>query len=166
MDQKTAQEYFLKVYDEHVDAIYRFCTMKTSDAELAHDLSQELFTRLWDTMQKKEAIEFPRALVFTIARNAITDWYRKHKSISLDALEEEGYEAVGDTRNIEADAEHARILSVLTKLSPRHREVISLRFVEGLPPRDIAHILNENVNVVSVRITHALRALRHILEKN
>ncbi len=164
MDLET-KAYFLKVYDEYSEAIYRFCAIKTSDPELSHDMAQEVFMRFWDTMQNKTHIEFPRALLYTIARNVVIDWYRKHKSVSLDELEEGGYEP-SDTSHteIERDAEHARVLAVLHQLSPKNREIIALRFVEGLPPREIAEIMNENTNVISVRINHALKELRALLD--
>jgi RNA polymerase sigma factor (sigma-70 family) len=56
------------------------------------------------------------------------------------------------------------VLRALDSLDPRDRDVITMRFVEGIPPREIAGILGERENTISVRITRALKKLRLIID--
>jgi RNA polymerase sigma-70 factor (ECF subfamily) len=52
----------------------------------------------------------------------------------------------------------------MEKLDEKDREIITLRFVEELQPREIAELLGESVNAVSTRITRARQKLLNLLE--
>jgi RNA polymerase sigma factor (sigma-70 family) len=91
----------------------------------------------------------------------IIDWYRKKKSVSLDALEETGFEAEAFSMlGADSESEVKRILDAITELDAKDKEVVLLRFVEGLDPKDIAEILEESANVVSVRINRAIEKVQ------
>lgn len=155
----NASAWFDECYEEYADALFRFCFVKTSNRDIALDLSQEIFIRLWDQLVEGKAIENPRAFLYTVARNLVIDYYRKKKSDSLDALDEAGrqFEA-GDSSSV--TAEYREALAAINRLPEPYREVVHLRYVEDLPPREIALILGESVNTVSVRITRGMQELR------
>ena len=167
MNQEDSKKLFLAIYDEHADAIFRFCTIKTSNTEVAHDLTQDVFMRFWETIKQKGSVAYPKAYLFTIARNAVIDWYRKHKTDSLDHMLEEGFAPHDeDVISIEVSAEFRQAMRTLKKLDPKHQEVLTLRFVEGLPPKEIANILDETTNTISVRINRAVKALQDALQSH
>ena len=159
-----AQRLFLAVYDEHADQLYRFCVSRTSDTDVAHDLTQDTFMRFWDALRTKGYIAYPRALLYQIARNAIIDWYRKHTSDSLDTMQHAGF----DPEDVQATGvlehgEYQHILRTIGALPAEQQELLILRYVNDLKPREIAAILSLPVNTVSVRIHRALDALRNLL---
>lgn len=161
MDQETLTAQFISAYDQYADELYRFCLFKVSDAERAQDLVQDVFTRYWQTLGKSRDIEYPRALLFTIARNRITDWYRKKKEDSLDALQEEGIEFAGQTgSDVERSAMYAEALDALKDLDEPSREAILLRYTEGWSPSEIAALHHESANAVSVRLNRAVKKLQ------
>ncbi len=169
MSIKHVQKQFIEVYERESDTLFRFCLLRVSDREKALDITQESFAKLWNSFLLEKEVENPKALVFTIARNLIIDWYRKKKSLSLESLssgEDEREFDIGDdkaTLAIEHFAEVRHVLELLNQLPVEYREVVYLRFVEGLNPRDIALVLEITPNVVSVRITRGLAALRELL---
>src|SRR3989338_4538203 len=160
---------FTDIYNRESDSLFRFCLLRVSDREKALDLTQESFTRLWSSMVLGKKIDNPRALLYTVARNLIIDWYRRIKSVSLEGLSEKDEDREFDppdekaTLEIEISADSSRVLLLLEKLEPYYREVIHLRYVEDLSPKDIAEILKLNANTVSVRITRGLEALRSLI---
>ena len=160
---------FTDIYNRESDSLFRFCLLRVSDREKALDLTQEAFNRLWSSMVIGKTIENPRALLYRVARNLIIDWYRKTKSLSLESLLGEGEDREFDppderaTLEIEINADSRRALSVLDKLELGYREVIYLRYVEDLSPKDIAEVLGLNANTVSIRITRGLAALRKLI---
>lgn len=157
MDQSSLKKVFLESFDAYSDAIFRFCMVKTSQKELSEDLTQEVFMRYWQALKDQKEMTHTRAYLYTIANNLIIDWYRKKKSVSLDVLAENGYEpAETKAEPLEKNAEFLEVLSVIDDLDAKDREVLLLRYVEGLDPKDIALILNETANVVSVRINRAI----------
>lgn len=161
MDQDTLKTQFIEAYDQYADELYRFCLFKVSDSERAQDFVQDVFTRYWQTLRTGASVQYPRALLFTIARNRITDWYRKKKEESLDALQDEGIEFQGQTGlDIEHAASHREILEAVEDLDEPSREAIILRFTEGWSPAEIAALHNESANAVSVRLNRAIKKVQ------
>lgn len=161
MDQDTLTTHFIEAYDQYADELYRFCLFKVSDGERAQDLVQDTFTRYWQALRKNPDIDHPRALLFTIARNRVTDWYRKKKETSLDELQEEGVEFAGQTRHdVEKGAQYAEILKAVDELDEPSRLAILLRYTEGWSPAEIAALNDESPNAVSVRLNRAIKKLQ------
>jgi RNA polymerase sigma-70 factor, ECF subfamily len=161
MKERSLKEAFLGSFDSYSDAIFRFCLMKTSNKELAEDFTQETFMRYWQSLREGKTMTNPRSYLYTIANNMIIDWYRKKKSVSLDALEETGFEAEAlSMLGADSESEVKGILDAITELDAKDKEVVLLRFVEGLDPKDIAEILEESANVVSVRINRAIEKVQ------
>ena len=160
---------FTDIYNQESDSLFRFCLLRVSDREKALDLTQESFTRLWSSFSLGKRVDNPRALLYRVARNLIIDWYRRIKPVSLESLSGADEDREFDppdqraTVKIEVDAESRRVLSMLGRLESQYQEVIYLRFVEDLSPKDIAEILRLNTNTVSVRITRGMEALRKII---
>lgn len=168
--ENNMEKEFIDFYEEEADSIFRFFALRISDRETALELVQETFLKYWQAMQKGK-VENDRAYVFSIARNLVIDWYRKKKSISLDEkLEsEEGqkFDIKDDlVQNPENFADAKMALEKVSSLPPQYREIIYLRFVEGLSPQEIAQVLREAPNATSVRLSRALEALRKILKIN
>jgi len=161
----TGQEDFLAAYDEYSDAIFRFCLVKVSDREKALDITQETFTRAWDYQRKGSIIESWKPFLFRTAYNLIVDSYRKKKSSSLDAMEEDINFIPPDTATLttEMKAEFSRVIKALDSLDDGFKEPITLRFVEGLSPSEIGAIMGVSENVISVRIHRGLEKLKVLL---
>src|SRR5690606_23115332 len=99
------------------DAIFRFCLVKTSSRELAEDLVQETFMRYWQSLSSGKEMRNTRSLLYTIANHLVIDWYRKKRSLSLDALGEDGFDPPEERMTTsEEDAELAGILEVIDDL--------------------------------------------------
>lgn len=165
MDQDALKRTFLDSFDEYNDAIFRFCVVKTSNRELAEDLTQETFMRYWQALRNGSEMSNTRSFLYTVARNLVIDWYRKHKSDSLDAKMEGGFQ-IGDVRtpSAETDATYQHVLATMRDLAEGDAEVLVLRFVDGLEPREIAAIMEESANTISVRINRALTRLKEKLD--
>lgn len=161
MQQSTLKEDFLASFDTYSDAIFRFCLVKTSSKEVAEDLVQETFMRYWQSLSAGKQMRNTRSLLYTIANHLVIDWYRKKRSLSLDALSDDGFEPPEEQLSTsQDDAEFGRILGVIDDLEDKDREVLLLRYVEGLDPKDIAEITGDTTNVVSVRIHRAIEKVQ------
>lgn len=161
MDQDEAKDYFLQIYDTYADAIFRFALVKVSDRDVAADLSQEVFMRFWQALREGTTLRNDRALLYTIARNLIIDWYRKKKDQSLDALQEDGFDPRGaDEVPILEHAQMQEVLKALHVLDEASREAVLLRYVDGFSPAEIGALRDETANAVSVRISRALAKVR------
>ena len=165
--QEEGEKAFLVAYDQFGDAIFRFLTMKIADREIARDLTQETFTRAWDYCREGGVIREWKPFLYRTAYNLVVDVYRKKKSVSLDALiDDEGF-AVSDEdsgrRQTIVRAEMTRVRKGIDRLDSTYRDIILLRYIEDLPPKDIARITGLSENVVSVRIHRGVQKLREVL---
>jgi RNA polymerase sigma-70 factor (ECF subfamily) len=169
MKSLEIKEQFKEVYENEVDALFRFCALRVGNREQVVDIVQDVFVELWQIYQKGEKVKNARALLYTILRHKIIDWYRKKKAISLDAMtleNKDGEEYAYDPKDPKADtdivfsAEARRMVEAIDKLGTSYREIVYLRLVEDLSPPQIAKKLHFSINKVSVRITRGLEKLR------
>jgi len=160
---------FMEAYEKHSDAIFRHCLFRLSDRERALDITQETFTRAWDYLCAGKAIERWKPFLYRIAGNLIIEEYRKKKSVSLDEFldadnhDESMVSALHDDGALDrlADAFDAeRAMETLKTLPDSYRDILVLRFVDGLSPKEIALHLEERENTVSVRLHRALAELK------
>ena len=165
MDQHIQiEQLFLKLYDEYAGPIFRHCYFRVSSRELAEDLTQESFMRTWNYLAEKNRIDNPKAFLYRVAENLVVDYYRKKKELSLDVLAESGFDPTGDDAESIVDYAAARhVREVMERLEPAHQEILVMRYIDDLSIRDIADIVDESDNVVSVRIHRALGRLKKLL---
>ena len=117
MDHTELKADFLRTYDAYSGDIFRFCSMKVTNRELAQDLTQEVFMRYWQTIREGEKMKNERAYLYTLARNLVIDWYRKKKESSLDVLTDQGIDFGNeDHRKIEESAQMNEVLKVIEQL--------------------------------------------------
>jgi RNA polymerase sigma-70 factor (ECF subfamily) len=160
---------FAQSYSEHADSIFRFCLLRVSDRNVALDLVQDVFMRYWDSLIRGTDVANDKAFLFTIARNGIIDWYRKKKALSLEALQEENddpeeFAQIEDDASqiLELSAESRFLIDKIRDLPHTSQQVLYLRYIEDLKPKEIGEILDIQENAVSVRIFRALEQLRKI----
>ncbi len=156
----------MRAYDEYSQAIFRYIFLKISDRERALDLSQETFTRAWESIIQGTHVINMKAFLYRIARNIVIDEYRKKKSESLDALFEEGYD-FRDTKAPEVidQIDGGILLKQLEGLEEKYRDVLMMRYVEDLSIKEIARITGEAENTVSVRIHRAIAKARTLFNQ-
>ncbi len=163
-EQELERE-FLAAYDAHSDALFRHCLIRVRDREVALDIVQETFSRTWLYLSEGKEVEFIRAFLYRIANNLIVDGARKKKSSSLDALmDDDGFEVKDESIKDPADIPAAReAMLMLKSLDEIYRTAITMRFIDEMTPREIAHALGVSENVVSVRIHRGIERLSKLM---
>lgn len=153
----------MEAFSLYGDAIYRFCLVKVSNKELAEDMTQEVFMRYWQYLRDGKTLTHPRALLYTIAHNLAKDWYKRKKPISLDDRLRDGHEPPTPLSSPQTLAEYSEVLEAMHELDDMDKEVLVLRYSEGMSPKEIALILHETANVISVRLNRATKRLQQHL---
>ncbi|MES2953299.1 MAG: RNA polymerase sigma factor [Patescibacteria group bacterium] len=159
------QSDFLKAYDEYADAIFRHCYFRISDREKAKDITQETFLRAWHYLTEGHTINTMRSFLYRVANNLIIDEMRKKKTVSLDKLQEEGFDPGFDERSkTEREIDAKSVAGMLENLDEPYRNVITMRYINDLSPKEIAEILKESENAISVRIHRGIQKMRLLLD--
>lgn len=165
--RKGNQSAFTRLYNEYVDKIYRFIYFKVEEEEAAQDLTSQVFLNVLEYLTD-ETIESFQAFLYQTARNLTTDFYRnRFKEMPFD----EGLiENLPDETNLEntldLEIQGGKIKNALTKLPEKYREVIILRFIEGLPFKIISQVLQDNEDNLRVVSHRGLKMLKEILSQN
>ncbi len=165
MDPIVIKNTFLNAYEDYADAIFRHCYFRLSDRERAKELMQETFVKAWDYLAKGEKIDNLRALLYRIATNLVIDDMRKRKEYSLDALQEKGFNpGISEDEELHIKIESDKAKEMIEKLPEKYRQVVTMRYIDELSPKEIAQITKETENSVSVKINRGLAKLRNLLK--
>lgn len=169
---ESQEDRFLKAFEDYSDALFRHASIRISDRERAIDIVHDTFTKVWSYVRAGHQIDSYRSFLYKVLNNLIIDEYRKRKELSLDALlSEEGVDegsfpelSESTVEALAATIDGQKAFALLGELPDEYREVIIMRFVDGLGPREISDLIEESENVVSVRIHRGLKLLRKRIE--
>ena len=170
------EERFLKAFEEYNDALFRHAFLRISDRERAIDVVHDTYIKVWSYVRAGHTVDSFRPFLYKVLNNLIIDEYRKTKESSLDALLEiDGVDegSFNDltshtVASLAATLDGKQAFELVDELPDVYREVLILRFVDELGPKEISNLIEESENVVSVRLHRALRLLRekiHAKEK-
>lgn len=166
-EQAQIEKIFYEAFESYSDVLFQFCSFKIADREQAKDLVQKAFERFWLSLKKGNEIVNPRAYLYKTLKFLIIDEYRsKKKTISLEALQEDGYEPSVESEegNVRSKMEFERLREVMKKLPPKYEEVLLLRYVNELSLKEVAALLKVRDNVVSVRLNRAVKQLEQLIQ--
>ncbi len=161
--KQPIEKKFLAAYDAHADAIFRHCMIRVYSKDKAEDLVQETFVRVWRYLEKGEEVENIRAFLYKVANNLIIDQSRKKKEERLEEMIEAqrikepshpGHKA------IEAQTLLGQVFESMEGLPEEQKQLLTMRFVDDLDPKEIAEVMGITANNVSVKINRAVAALK------
>jgi len=161
--------------------IYNFILRYLGNKELARDISQKVFIRVYKNLNKlREPTRFS-SWIYQIASNLCKDEIKKmsHRDfISLDLLQEnnenEGYrlpDELHESEYFQPDAKLNQkqisniVQKALQQLPEEQRVVIIMKEYQGLKFREIAEALNQPLNTIKSRMYYGLNGLRKIFEQ-
>lgn len=172
MPQPTARESTLKrmtrtfpdllqeVHDAHYASLFRYFDRLSGDPDLAADIVQEAFVRLY---RRGSLPDMPDRWLVTVALNLFRNeraMARRRKVLRLEwggELAPARHPSPAD-RAVAAER-RSEIRAALDRLSPRERELLLLR-AEGYSYRDLAEILDLNEASVGTLLARAKRAFQ------
>ena len=161
------QSTFMHAYDTYNDAIFRYCFFETSNREVALDLTQETFTKVWQYLESGKEVEHMKAFLYRVAGNLVIDYRRKKKSGSLDQMmDEQDFDVGEDGREkLMNEFDGKKLMELLNDVGDTYRDVIIMRFVDDLSIKEIAEVTGESENNISVRIHRGTEKLRFLYKQ-
>jgi len=171
---QKAPDAFAQLYDQYYPKIFGYVMRRTANLEAAQDITSETFfnalRKLWQFQWRN--ISFSSWL-YKIATNEINQYFRKaeyKKSISLEELQEQGFEPISshnpESELIEAQEklkQHQDFLEIqvkIVRLPTKYQEVIALRFFEQKQIKEIAEILGKKEGTIKSLLHRAVEKLR------
>lgn len=166
---------FEVLYDRYSRAVMGFVYKIMQSDELAAEIVQETFIRIWDRCDKYETGKGKfSSWMFGIARNLAIDKYRKLK-IRPEAAQNESEvlqmeltpsdnPAMDD--RVEGNIQREKVQTILQELPDDQREIIELAYFKGLTRREIAKDTGIALGTVNSRARRALIRLGSLLEND
>lgn len=153
-----------EIYDLFSPRLYAYAYRLLGEAQQAEDCVAETFRRFLSALQAGGGPEqYLQAYLYRIAHNWITDVYRRQPPPPL-ALDERWLAAADDPEaEFSEYLSHQAVLAALARLTEEQRQVIALKYFEGLDNQAIAQALDKPVGAVKALQHRALEALRRIL---
>lgn len=144
---------FEQLYLEHRDQVYALCLNLCGDREEAQDLLQETFVRAYRGLRGFAGRAQFSTWLHRIAVNLWRDWVRRQRRLS--ALPPPAGPA-----DPGAPETADQVRTVLRRLRPHHRLVLSLRYTQALSYQEMAELLNWSLPRVKVCLHRARRAFK------
>lgn len=163
---------FRALYDRYGNLVYSAALRVVRDAQIAEDMVQEIFLRIW---RKPESYVAQRGRFVTwltsVTRNRAVDEVRsrgrrfRHETASPEEQERELPASEQDDPALTAELSDQRrlILAALTQIPAEQREIIVLAYFGGLTQQEIAERLSQPLGTVKTRIRLGMQKLRAAL---
>ncbi|MCC7436417.1 RNA polymerase sigma factor [Candidatus Nomurabacteria bacterium] len=160
--ENKKQALFSKLFDEYQDAIFRFSLFRVGSRNVALDITQDTFVRLWSHISRDKPIEHESAFVYRIAKNAVIDYYKKSKSFSLDSMIDNGFDPQTNTDvdEIFKNDDIKMLQNIMEDLDEESKQIIFLRYTEEKPIEEIANLFGKSTNAMTVRIHRIIQKLK------
>ncbi len=160
-------EAFGRLYDMHVDRVYRHIYYRVGNETEAEDLTQQVFLKAWVAIDRYRQTASPFvAWLMTISNNLVVDYYRTRKDrVYLEAEVLADGSVSGPERTAEASLELQRVQRAISQLGCDEQQVVALRFMEGFEFAEIASLMNKKEGNVRVILHRALVKLRNLLDR-
>ncbi|MDY3318755.1 sigma-70 family RNA polymerase sigma factor [Riemerella anatipestifer] len=168
-----------RLIEKNQSDLFNFIFYKVLDESLANDIFQDTFMKIIIKLKKGEYKDEGKFVLWAkrIAHNLIIDHYRllsKHKKVSETSYSDEEFSIFDHisepTENIEDYLISLQINEDLMKmiqlLPDNQKEVVKLRFFDGLSFKEIAEHTDCSINTTLGRVRYAVMNLRKIMEEN
>jgi RNA polymerase sigma-70 factor (ECF subfamily) len=161
------------LYDRYARLVYSVSYQATSHAELAEEVTQDTFLRVWQraaSFDSRQGRLIP--WITRIARNRVIDLYRRQQSRTEGhaAYFEEmpDFDLSDEEQDVEAELETSqqrrRVRAALSQLPSEQRLVLALAYFRGLTHEQIAGQINVPLGTVKTRLRLGMMKLRRFLQ--
>lgn len=165
--RRLDEEALEAIYATFSPELYRYAFRLLGESQAAEDLVSETFYRLLRVLQAGGGPrDHLRAYLYRVAHNLAMDHHRCH-SLQEEPLNDKALQQPASTEPdqvVEQSLAQAEARTALWHLTPNQRQVITLKFFQGLNNQEVAAVLNKPVGAVKSLQHRALNALHRMLE--
>jgi RNA polymerase sigma-70 factor (ECF subfamily) len=156
------------MHQRFYEPVARYIQFKVGDPYTVEDLSGEVFVRALEGLKRGQAWrDSPQGWIMGIARNVVADYYRQRERVKEVSLNEgiTSSEAADPTHYALAREQQQLLREALEQLTDEQRDVILLRFMEGIDIKGVAKAINKTPGAIKGLQFRALRALADLMQK-
>jgi len=155
---------FIELFHLMYSPIRNYVYFKTGDAEVAEDIAQDTFLKIWE---KKEDIreETVKPLLYTIAGNLCKNRY-EHQQVVFDFVKkyQQGENSATPEFELELKEFNNKLERAIGALKEKDRVVFLMNRIDGMTYNEIARSLGLSVKAIEKRMKNALDELKQKIE--
>ena len=167
-DPAAGSEAVGELFDRYHESVFRYVWSRVSNPRLAEDLTGDVFTRVVINLPKYHYTGTPfLAWLYRIARNLIIDHHRStryQEHLPIEQVENLHTPEKNPAQIVENQIYIEQVQAAIQGLKPFKQDVLILRFIVGLPLKEVASVLGRPIDSIKVTQHRALKELRTILE--
>jgi len=158
---------FGDLYSIYLDPIYRYVFYHVKDKMTAEDITEEVFIKAWKAIDSCKGKEQTfSSWLYRIAHNQMVDKLRSTQKRQAVEVRKQSLPETSDIeKEIEARLEWEQTLEAISCLPKKQKQIIILKFVEGMDNREIERITGKSQNSIRVLQMRALSTLCQRLHK-
>ena len=166
-----AQEYdadaLSEIYESFFPRISQFIRLQLGDVHLAEDMASDVLLTVLESLERYRVRGAPfSAWVFRIARNRVIDHHRRQsRRPQVELADTLASTADGPPVIAERSMEHASVRAAMVDLTEDQRQVILLKFIQGMDNTAVAAVLGRSIGSVKSLQHRALVTMRRVLER-
>jgi RNA polymerase sigma-70 factor, ECF subfamily len=154
-----------RLVERHAESVGRF-VVSAGEREGVDEVVQDTFVRAFGAIDSFRGDSSYRTWLFTIAKRLVLDRRRSERRSRIDG-------SVGDADavtqfdaldGIVADESMLRVRQAVESLSPKQREVFTLRVEQGMSYKEIADVVGSTEGATRVHYHNAMRAVKEFLD--
>ena len=155
------REKFKKLFDDHFDKVRNYVYYRCGDEELATDIAQDTFLKIWEKKSLLDLSSNTKGLLFKIAGDMYVSSYRKQKSALNFKLQfTPGNMPQTPHESLQFRELKSKYELALVKLPEKQRVVFLMNRVENMKYHEIASTFGISVKAVEKRMGQALSFLK------
>lgn len=169
-NEEMKEREFQTIYEEYYETVYMTVHNVLKERTLVHDGIQETFIKIYRHLEKIKGLENKKAWIVTISKNTALDLYRKQKKRNEYNVEDvyirnEERNASHIEENHEIEEENRWFMEKMKKLKKEDREIIELKYFQGLSEKEIAKAMDIKEGTVKSRLYRAKEKLKNLLDE-
>ena len=169
------REAISQLLERHTRRVRDYVRMMVKDNDVADDLTQEVLIKVVKVLDEGRYTDKGRFLpwVLRIAHNRVLDYFRAQKQVKTISESSAGFDVLGSKNLAEPSIEESIILeqqaeeirALVEELPEEQREVVKMRYYEGLSFKEIADQTGVSINTALGRMRYALINMRQMIKK-
>jgi RNA polymerase sigma-70 factor (ECF subfamily) len=168
MAQQGEPEAFRWLVDRYEQRLLYFIRRIVDDGDRALDVLQEVWMTVFRRIAALRTPEAFRVWLYRVAHDKAIDQIRgdrRHYDAVGESIDDSTVAASDHAEGIERIENAELIHRLLNRLTPAHREIVTLRFLEQMQLDDIAAVVGCSIGTVKSRLHYALRRLQKGIEE-
>ena len=147
---------FERLVREHQHMVYCVALSLCKDAASAEDVAQEAFLKAYRSVDEMREPARLKTWLYSIARFTAIDWVRRRKHERTGAVPERAMAEPKEDRTV-------RVMDVIQELKEEHREIMLLRYVQGLSYAQIARETGSTASAIGEKLSRIRDIVRQKL---